>query len=628
MCGIAGIIYKSEFTQGSIVSTLNEMASALFHRGPDGEGYLVHENVGLAHRRLSIVDLSDRGKQPMETADGNIAITFNGEIFNFSSLKTAYLSQVPFVSGTDTEVLLNLYASQGIDCLHSLNGMFAFAILDKPKGQLILVRDRFGVKPVYFYNDDSRFLFASEIPALIAGGANREFDPVAAIDWATHGITANDRGLIRNCELLPSGSMLIYDLNLNRYEIKYYYRARPDSVCLNELGASRERWIDAIETKLVDAVELRLVADVTVGTYCSGGVDSSLITAIAARNHSDLQAFNVSVSDHPLSDEHVYAKAVADHLGVKLNTLNLTADLFRENFVRTVFRSGTPLSFVNTVPLMMVSEMAKERGVKVLLSGEGADECFGGYIGLNMNNALPIALASLIGKFPASLVMKFFNFFIALGQRQGLLNAYPIYGGVPGVAGVLSGDLGIYTRSLSTDAIFSHITELNERKFTQALLGQIEGYMQPILLRTDASSMAASIEARTPFLDYRLVELAMSCPPRFKVGIKRGRVVGKSILKDVALRYLPEKIVHRSKVGFGMPASYYTGCWPDKWFADSFVCKSFGLASQDFRVWQKALVTQSAAWILGLEVWGRLFIRNQPVEQVQEEFNQIAWCKV
>lgn len=628
MCGIAGIIYKSEFTQGSIVSTLKEMASALFHRGPDGEGYLVHENVGLAHRRLSIVDLSDRGKQPMETADGSIVITFNGEIFNFSSLKTAYLSQVPFVSGTDTEVLLNLYASQGIDCLHSLNGMFAFAILDKPKGQLILVRDRFGVKPVFFYNDESRFVFASEIPALFPGGVPREFDSVAGVDWATHGAASHSKGLVRGVNSIPPGSVLIYDLNLNSFELKEYFRAKPNISLYDRFGSYRERWVDEIEKQLVDAIDLRLVADVTVGTYCSGGIDSSLITAIASKKHADLQAFNVSVSDNRASDEHPFAKAVTDHLGVKLNTLSLTADSFRKNFVDTIALSGMPLSFVNTVPLMMVSRLAREKGVKVLLSGEGADEIFGGYIQMIKPDAIEVILQKIFGDSMGLKATNAINRFRSFGSSLGIWKDITPVGANPGVAAILAGGLGHYSRYQQTADFFPMLKSAAENRIARGLIAQVEGYMQPILLRTDASSMAASIEARTPFLDYRLVELAMSCPPRFKVGLKRGRVVGKNILKEVALRYLPEKIVNRSKMGFGMPASYYTGCWPDKWFADSFVCKSFGLASQDFRVWQKALVTQSAAWILSLEVWGRLFIRNQPVEQVQEEFNQIAWCKV
>jgi asparagine synthase (glutamine-hydrolysing) len=618
MCGIAGYIDKSRGAADT--SRLKRMTDAIAHRGPDDQGCHVWRNVALGHRRLSIVDVSERGHQPMCDVEAEPAawIIYNGEIYNHRRIREGLSSAEPYRSTSDTEVLLRAMRDRGTECLAELNGIFAFAVLDVRRQAVVLARDQFGIKPLYYAEDDERFYFASEIKAILAAGMRTGADPLAAMDFVYTGWTSDERTMFRNVRRLPPGSFLVYDLKTGTYRTERYYTPRPDWEAGRSFGNVEESWTKGIAERLESAIRGQLMSDVPVGTFCSGGIDSSLVTAMASRHKPGLLAFNVACPDAPEVDEGAYAQRVAAHVGVDLHTVKLDREMFRRALVETVHVTEYPLSFVNTVPLFLLSKLAREQGVKVLLSGEGADETFGGYVSQYRAIAMR-QVARSKGALGEAFLTRGLSLATRAGEKVGLARAG---GRTAQMHDVLTG--GLRNWAVHRDALeaYAQLPDALDRELAAELLTQLQSYLLPILHRTDRASMAASVEARVPFLDQRLVELALAVPPRMKVGAAGLRPVGKKILKRIAEEWLPKSIVYRPKMGFTVPPQYYEGAWPRRWANDGFVVNEFAVRPGDLAQWIAGGPGQSACWMLTLEIWGQLFMQGKSPEALATEFLQ------
>lgn len=615
MCGLAGIINKSGSAPS--IDILRRMSDCIAHRGPDDDGQEVVGCVGLSHRRLSIVDVSPLGHQPMRGIDDRSWIVFNGEIYNFAAVRDALPPGPPYRGHSDTEVMLRALVQEGATATARFNGIFAFAFLDAQRNELVIARDQFGIKPLYFAEDGARFYFASEVKSILAAGFLPELNPLAAIDFAYSGWTDDDSTFLKGVRRVPPGSMLRYSLSTHTWRIEQYFTPRPDRARAAKVGGSYDAWKAEVSKQLERTVDAQLMSDVPVGTFCSGGIDSSLITALAARRHSGILAFNVTCPDAPEVDEGPFAKAVADHVGVKLHSLVLTRDAFRKALVHSVHVNEYPLAFVNTTPLFLLSKLAREQGVKVLLSGEGADETFGGYVFQYRPLAMQRVAMSL-GPVGHTILSALRSLTDRLARRFSY--SPPPDPANVGMHEILTGGLRRPLIQRESDAAFADAADPFDRVLSAELLRQMRTYMLPILHRTDRASMAASVEARVPFLDPDLVSLVMAMPARYKCGVQGLRPVGKAILKDIATQYLPRDIVYRPKMGFTVPAKYYTGPWPESWTSKGFVVSAFPIRPAELRDWIATAGDQTAAWMLTLEIWGQLFVQRRDPEHVAAEF--------
>ena len=379
MCGIAGCVAPAG--EAPDREALERMGAAIAHRGPDDQGIAVEGNVGLVNRRLAIVDPTAAGHQPMRTRDGRWLLTYNGEVFNHLDLRRE-LEPVAWQGHSDTETILEALARWGEAALPRFNGLFGLAALDSGGGRLLLARDRWGVKPLYWARHGGAVWFASEMRALFAAGVPRRVLPDVVAHAVVHG-WANGRATpLAGVERLPPGAALAIDLEtLAVAERRWFDPA--ELVDRERMAAlARERrsaHAGMVEQELRRAVTRRLMADVPVGTFLSGGIDSSLVTAFVRDEQPGVVAFNASVTDQPEDDEHPFATRVARHLGVELQTVAMSADTWRADFVEAVRHNEYPLMHESSVPMFQIASLARAGGVKVLLSGEGADELFGGY---------------------------------------------------------------------------------------------------------------------------------------------------------------------------------------------------------------------------------------------------------
>jgi asparagine synthase (glutamine-hydrolysing) len=616
MCGIAGFVELSGASPDP--ARLRRMTDCIAHRGPDHTGAFIWKNAALGHRRLSIVDVSPRGNQPMcdVEASPSVWIVYNGEVYNHPQIRDTLQSTEPYRGTSDTEVLLRAYRDRGPGCFNEINGIFAFGVLDTRSEELVLVRDQFGIKPMYYAVDKDRFYFASELKAMIAAGFRPEAEPIAALDFVFTGWTSDSRTMLKGVRRLPPGCWLTLNLRTGEIRVQRYYEPHPDWDSTAHLGDSEEAWQAHIARMLESSVRGQLMSDVPVGTFCSGGLDSSLVTAMAARHKKDILAFNVACPDTPDLDEGGYARRVAEHVGIKLHTYNLDRQSFREALVQAVSITEYPLSFVNTVPLYLLSKLAREQGVKVLLSGEGADETFGGYLGEYRAIALRRVVRSK-GALGEALLGRGVDLATMAGAKVGMQSANSR---AAGMHNVLTGGLRNWAIHQEALATYERFRDPVDRELAAEFLTQLRSYLLPILHRTDRASMAASVEARVPFLDPRLVGAALAIPPSLKVGVNGLRPVPKKILKSIAESWLPKSIIYRSKMGFMVPPSYYLGPWPKSWLHEGFVVEQFGLEPCALKKWLGVEDGQTACWMLTLEIWGQIFIRGRSPADVNGEY--------
>lgn len=613
MCGIAGI----RRLDGAPVDArdLRAMIEPLKHRGPDDQGIWSSGSVGFGHTRLSIIDLAD-STQPMSTADGTFHLTYNGEVFNYRALREDLLREgVELRTSGDTETLLELCRRRGEKALESLNGQFAFACYDQQSDDLWLVRDRLGILPLYYYRDDRVFAFASEIKSLL-----RILDPAPEIDdeaveqYLTYGSVPPPRTLFEGIRKLPPGHVLHVDAR-GKKTLHAWWRV---PVGAASATGSDEEWIERVERKLYEAVELRLVADVPVGAYLSGGLDSSLVVALMkrARDGGAVATFSAGFQD-PRFDELPYARIVSTALGTEHHEVIVTADDFREQWEALTWHRDGPLSQPADVAVSQIAARARE-SVKVLLSGEGADEIFAGYPKHRFDRKL--SLPWMLPGFVRRPLFRAVERMLPYSMKRPRIAARALASRT--VAERLQSWFTPFTW-YERRALRAGYGELDTPEFWERSSGDPLGRMlhfdchtwlsDNLLERGDRMSMAQSIENRPPFLDHELVELAFQVPSRLK--IRDGEV--KWILRQIAHQVLPETIAQRKKLGFTVPL--------DEWFKgglrdyshdlllgnDSFVGtyldRDFvaallrdhrsGRRNEEMRLWN----------LLGLEVWHRCF---------------------
>lgn len=613
MCGICGILRFDALPVDS--GTLTRMFTAVAHRGPDDSGCELWPGIGLGHTRLSIIDLSKAGHQPMSNEDGSLWITYNGELYNSVELRSALHGKHSIRSMTDTELVLHAFEEWGPDCVHRFNGIFAFAIVNIRSRQLFAARDHLGVKPFYYSHDDNSLTFASEAKALLAGGVRPRLAREMIGEFLMYGWNVGDRTLFDGIQSLPPGHRLFADpLATPRVRTESYYN--PCDMVSASLHAelslcSDGELIDRCEQLFQDSVGRQMVSDVPVGTMCSGGVDSSLLTALAVHRHRDTSIYNVSIADAPdLSEEH-YARQVADHLGVAINYLHLDRANFLENIVDTIYHADFPIFNLNAVAVFQICRMAREQGVKVLLAGEGGDELFGGYAWRHERLYRNVRFRRRFGRIIHAILSRTAD--LAMIADDGLF--LPHFRTTSGdVSAALHFTSGFYSRSFRWQealAAYSFLRLPEERYVQAAMLCDIREYLEHLLNREDKHSMQASVECRVPILDPAIVEFAVNLPYDRKIRHREG----KWIVKKVAERHIPPSVIYREKRGFNLPSRQYLDV-SDAFFRGGFWETEFGfnpaavraqLPRNDGGFWYAFPVT---------EIWARLMLHGESRDSV------------
>ena len=555
MCGIVGVIYKKN-TSSVSPKMISDMCEIMFHRGPDDHGIFVNENIGLGHRRLSIIDLAS-GHQPMTSGDQRYTIVFNGEIYNFQLLKRELQSQgMHFNTNSDTEVILALYQKYGEECVKYLNGIFAFCIYDNQMKELFLARDHAGVKPLYYYDDSNYFIFASEIKSILKSElVQAECNHDKLTEYFIFRDIAGTETLFKNIySLAPGSSISVKNRNL---KFDRYWDINKNS---SDLEISVDDANDKLSLLLSDAIKLQMMSDVPLGTFCSGGVDSSLVTAIAALNTSGkINTFSVGFNEKEY-DESRYAKIVSEKYETNHHELRLNNFEFAALVEKSIWHNDLPLNFANSVLIYALSMLTKKT-VTVVLTGEGADELFGGYPRYMIPaihsklSFIPTPLRKMtkygLGLFSDHKSKKLASF---LGMEYLDVLLY-------NSATLPQDKIERYGISRNTEALNYRKSLINDIRQGRTAMGAVstldqQTYLLSILNRQDKMSMAASIESRVPILDYRLIEFANSLPDKIKCTMFKP----KHMFKKLAEKYLPKEVIYRQKSGFGVPL--------EKWFAE------------------------------------------------------------
>ena len=626
MCGIAGFSLFNYNEGGE--KALHDMHHAILHRGPDASGTYLDEHIGLCHRRLSILDLSEAGNQPMFSADGNLVIVFNGEIYNFLELRESLAAQgVQFKSHTDTEVILALYAKEGVDCLKKLNGMFAFAIWDKAKQELFIARDRLGKKPLYYFSDNGRFAFGSEIKAILAlKSIPREIRLDAVYDFFAYQYVPDPKSIFQHIHKLPPAHYMV--LNKDGFTITEYW----DLSFKNTSSESEEHNKARLKALLEKVTKQRMISDVPLGAFLSGGVDSSGVVAMMAEaSPTPVKTCTIGF-DNKDFNEADFAREIAEKYNTEHHEFTVHQNV-AEQLEHIVSFFDEPFADPSLVPTYFVSELAR-KAVTVALAGDGGDEMFAGYekysiddLENRLRNKFPEAvrksifpsLAKLAGIVPGKLGKKAKSLLTSLSQSPAM--AFYI------------------TNSMMTDEMWQHLVkedvanqlgDYHPSQYTLDMYDKADGpdhlskilytdiktYMTgDILVKVDRMSMANSLEVRAPILDYQVAEFAAALPSKqkYRDGEK------KYLLKEVFKPFIPESLLYRKKMGFDTPL--------DEWFRtelkvlsesklldrDSGVSRIFSneRIAQLWNEHQKGCEHGRALWsMLMFELWYEKYVKN------------------
>lgn len=562
MCGIAGI-FRVESNQGVDRAQLETMLEPMSHRGPDGRGYHLEPGVGLAHLRLAIIDV-DGGPQPMANEDETVWIVFNGEIYNFESLREDLLARGHvFRSKCDTEVIIHLYEEYGTDCVNQLRGMFAFAIWDRKRRRLFLARDRVGIKPLYVCSRNGSFYFASELKAIVAeAGGNWECDKVALRDFFSFYYVPNESTLLTSVKRLAPGNMLVVEAG-KVTESKYWDLVFPRPVAPKSFDDS----VNDLYALIGSTVKDHMIADVPVGILLSGGLDSSSILSFAVQGTSKkIRTFTVGFDGAGVVDERPYARKVADHFGTEHFEISITAEDFWNFLPDYIWHMEEPVCEPPAIALHYVSKLAR-RHVKVLLSGEGGDEAFAGYatypnhlrlddVNLKLGFLAPLlgSTARATGRATGSVRLQ--RYATAFGKE--LHEHYYSRSSSPAsyfnhhAKKLFSPDFLRDTAAASPAAFMKKLLAptASWSVLSQMLYADTKTWLpNDLLLKADKITMANSLELRVPLLDHKVLEFAAALPTEYKVNGKDT----KRILKAALAKVLPPEIVNRKKAGFPVP---------------------------------------------------------------------------
>jgi asparagine synthase (glutamine-hydrolysing) len=560
MCGITGIYYPNKWLNKS--ETTKKSASTIRHRGPDAEGFFSDDHISLGHVRLSILDTSGGAVQPMFDRSGEYVIVFNGEIFNYLELKQQYFSDDhPWRTTSDTEVLLELYIQQGPKCLDLLRGFFALAIYSKKDSSLFLARDRFGKKPLYYHNNpDGTLAFASELDALLAYQIPRELDKVSVKQYLHFNYIPEPDTILADVRRLPAGNYL--QIGPKGHKLTRYYDIPRKPIDRSiSYDQACQRLIDLLDESVRD----RMVADVPLGSFLSGGIDSSVVVSLATRYTDKLNTFSIGYTDNPFFDETHYAELVAKKLDTRHHVFRLSNDDLHAELDNVLDSISEPFADSSAIPLYILAKKTKQQ-VTVALSGDGGDELFAGYnkhkaeYALRRANAFrPLArlMLPITRVLPASRnspaankvrqVRKFLEGML-LSPQERYWNWAGFLSDEEAASFLLPGGEDRATYENRKKAILKGYREVDSmRDFLLTDIGLVlQGDM---LVKVDRMSMANGLEVRSPFLDHRVVEFALSLPDTFKI---KGRM-GKRIVQDAFRDRLPSEIYDRPKKGFEVP---------------------------------------------------------------------------
>lgn len=623
MCGITGFFNTAGHNQESARAQVKRMADTLIHRGPDEEGFYVDDNVALGHRRLSIIDLSS-GQQPMSTTNGSFHIVFNGEIYNYQEIRKELQKKGhQFQTKSDTETILLAYREWGNECVTKLNGMFAFAIWNKNERQLFLARDRVGKKPLYYHWDGKIFAFASELKALRAVSmCPKEIDYQALDCYYTFGYIPSPRTIYKNtCKLEPAHTLNVSAGNLDKHRYwQLHFSPRQDVT----LAAATEEF----EALLDEATNCRLMSEVPLGAFLSGGLDSTLVVSSMAKYLQTPVLTNSIGFGEKKYNELPLAQLVADHLQTNHKEFILeprAADILGD----IAYHFDEPFADSSAVPTWYVCQMAK-KNVTVALSGDGGDESFGGYTfrylphmyEADIRRRVPAPLRSLVfatlgalwpasAKLPQPLRIKTILENLAISDAEAFYN--DLIWLRPDTREQLYNDA--FVKTLQGFSPFEVVAPLyngvnfghQPSALARAQFTDIHFYMtEDVLVKVDRISMAHSLEVRSPLLDYRILEFAATLPNHLKIDKQKGKVV----LRNVAAKRLPAKILDQPKTGFSIPAA--------KWLrnelkpmAEKAVLSETGLAAKTLnknklmKIWSDH---QSATRDHSVFLWGVLML--------------------
>ena len=565
MCGVAGFLNMAGEPASPVL--LKKMTDAIEHRGPDGEGQWVDGPVAIGHRRLSIIDLSPAGHQPMMTPDGRYVLSYNGEIYNFKELRVELEAQgARFRSDTDSEVVLYAVAFWGVEALNRFNGMFAFALWDTREKSLLLARDRYGIKPLYYARQGSRFWFASEHKAIVADSLfTREMNLPALLEYMTFQNIFTDQTLLKDVSILPAGHWMSLSLETGETKKHQYWDfhfAEPES------PAATEEYEEELDRLFQQAVKRQLVSDVEIGAYLSGGMDSGSITAIASREFDNLKSFTVgfdlsSASGIELGfDERSKAEAMSAAFKTEHYEMVLKAGDMERCLPDLVWALEEP-RVGQSYPNFYAAKLAS-KFVKVVLSGAGGDELFGGYPWRYYRGASSKNFEEYIDSY--------YLYWQRLASNFELMKLF---------APVWSEVKHVWTRDIFRDVFTHHSNELArpEDYVNHSLYFEAKTFLHGILVVEDKISMAHGLETRVPFLDNDLVDFSLALPVRLKIknlnrdfSLDENDVIvkaeqsfqetrdGKYLLREVMSRHVPSEVTARKKQGFSSPdASWFRG---------------------------------------------------------------------
>src|SRR6266849_1579544 len=578
MCGICGV-WEYGASRGNVEPALVErMRDVMTHRGPDDSGELIFDEGrgGFGFRRLSSIDLSPAGNQPMRGCTDRVWLVFNGEIYNHARLRKG-LEQRGHIyhSRTDSETIIHLYEERGLDFVNEIEGDFAIALWDADREQLVLARDRIGVKPFYFHHRDGRFIFASEIKAILRHPAvTPELDEESLYHYLTFLTTPAPQTLFRDIQKLPAGHMLVVKRD-GSLDLKQYWDALPPETIPQEInGRSEAQHSEEILSLLRDSISKRMMSDVPFGVFLSGGVDSSANVALMSELMSQpVRTYTVGFEDSEELNELDTARAVASRFGTDHHEVIIGRQDMQKFLPELVFHQDEPLADPVCVPLYYVSKLARETGTVVVQVGEGADEIFAGYDWfrkyLRINELfwrhaekLPASLRHSLTSLARPLLEGSLNKRTAIELMRRLGAGESLFWGGAIVFDedfkrrVLSSEMNTRVDGLSSYEAVSkhleHIAQLRPDSDFAARMTYLELKLrlpELLLMRVDKMTMATSVEARVPFLDHHLVEYAMSIP----VSLKIKGTSGKHILKRALEKVLPSDLLYRPKRGFGAP---------------------------------------------------------------------------
>ena len=641
MCGICGV-FQNDRAHRVERETLADMNRQITHRGPDDDGFFVEGNVGLAMRRLSIIDIKT-GHQPIANEENDVWIVYNGELYNHQELRKGLEARGHrYRTHSDTETIVHLYEEEGRDCVRHLRGMFAFAIWDRRKRKLFIARDRLGIKPLYYYFDGSTLVFGSEIKAILAHPAvTAEFNRSTLAEYLAFGyIPEPDTMYAGIHKLLPGHTLEIAENGEPSIASYWDLQVQPDDDI-----RPRQYYVDQYRALLEQCVSSHLMSDVPLGVFLSGGLDSSAVAALTTRIRKEpIETFAVGYGEEAFS-ELPFARTVAQHIGSLHHEVSLSREEFFQSLPRLIWHEDEPIVWPSSVSLYFVARLARER-VTVVLTGEGSDETLAGYtrypwtlLNARMDRVYRSAVPDKIrrwvsegmrsGTLSKELHKKlehtflvrggeswtdfyFDNFYSAFSEteQRGLLTpdakaaAGDPYAGSMNYWASSSGDL--LHRMLYTDT---------------------KTYLVELLMKQDQMSMAASVESRVPFLDHELVEFAASIPAKYATDGLAGKFILKSAVEDL----LPREIIHRKKMGFPTPWAYWLGgpqldqlerllleprtvqrgLFRSKVVKELFAEHRAGVRDHGNRIWR----------LLNLEIWQRVCLENDPVDEVSQTQN-------